>query len=41
VSDPNARYFGAHLQERDLVAGDGAHLGAIGFDDWLAQAAAA
>ena len=41
VSDPKARYFGAHLQERDLVAGDGAHLGAIRFDDWLAQAAAA
>jgi uncharacterized protein YbjT (DUF2867 family) len=41
VSDPKARYFGAHLHERDLVAGDGAHLGAIQFGDWLAQAAAA
>jgi uncharacterized protein YbjT (DUF2867 family) len=41
VSDPKARYFGAHLQERDLVAGDGAHLGAIRFGEWLAQAAAA
>lgn len=36
VSDPKARYFGAHLQQRDLVAGDGATLGAVRFDDWLA-----
>jgi hypothetical protein len=41
VADPDARYFGAHLQERSLVTGAGAHLGTIRFDDWLAQRAAA
>ena len=41
VADPGARYFDAHLQERSLVTGDGAHLGAIRFDDWLTQPAAA
>jgi uncharacterized protein YbjT (DUF2867 family) len=41
VADPDARYFGAHLQERSLVTGAGAHLGTIRFDDWLAQPAAA
>jgi uncharacterized protein YbjT (DUF2867 family) len=41
VTDPNARYFGAQLRERDLVAEDGARLGAIRFDDWLAPPAAA
>jgi uncharacterized protein YbjT (DUF2867 family) len=41
VTDPKARYFGAELQERTLLAGYGAHLGAIRFDDWLAQLAAA
>jgi uncharacterized protein YbjT (DUF2867 family) len=41
IADPDARYFDAHLQERSLVTGDGAHLGAIRFDDWLAQPAAA
>jgi uncharacterized protein YbjT (DUF2867 family) len=37
VTDPKARYFGALLQERTLVAGCGAHLGEIRFGDWLAQ----
>jgi uncharacterized protein YbjT (DUF2867 family) len=37
VTDPTARYFGAELDERALVAGDGAHLGEIRLNDWLAQ----
>jgi uncharacterized protein YbjT (DUF2867 family) len=39
VADPKARYFGARLQERTLVAGDGARLGEIRFGDWLARPA--
>lgn len=35
VADPHARYFGAELGERTLVADDGASLGGIRFDDWL------
>ena len=41
VADPKARYFGAELQQRTLVAGDGARLGKTRFEDWLAQAAVA
>ena len=41
VTDPNARYFGAELRERTLLAGYGARLGEIRFDNWLAQLAAA
>jgi uncharacterized protein YbjT (DUF2867 family) len=37
ISDPGARYFGAALGERSLVPGDGAHLAATTFDDWLSQ----
>jgi len=39
VADPEARYFGAVLEERSLVPDDPSHLGKIRFDDWLAQAA--
>jgi len=39
VADPDAPYFGAKLDDRSLVAGDAAHLGAIHFEDWLRQAA--
>ena len=39
VADPHARYFGAELQERTLVPGDGANLAETRFDDWLGQAA--
>jgi uncharacterized protein YbjT (DUF2867 family) len=41
VADPEALYFGARLAERTLVPGAGAHLGATGFDDWLARQSAA
>ncbi len=40
LSDPSARYFGAVVDERTLVPGDGAILGEIRFDDWLSQVAA-
>ena len=37
VADPEARYFGAVLDERSLVPDDADHLGEIRFNDWLAQ----
>jgi uncharacterized protein YbjT (DUF2867 family) len=39
VADPQARYFGAVLEERSLVPDDGAETGATRYDDWLAQQA--
>ena len=39
VADPQARYFGARLTERDLLPGDGAQLGPTRFDGWLSQQA--
>ena len=35
IADPHARYFGAALSERTLVAGDDAQLGETRFEDWL------
>jgi uncharacterized protein YbjT (DUF2867 family) len=35
VADPAARYFGAVLDERMLLPGPGAQLGAIPFSEWL------
>jgi uncharacterized protein YbjT (DUF2867 family) len=37
VADPEARYFGAKLGERTLVAGDGARLAETDLADWLAH----
>jgi uncharacterized protein YbjT (DUF2867 family) len=37
VVDPDARYYGARLDEKTLVADDDAQLGEIRFKDWLAQ----
>jgi uncharacterized protein YbjT (DUF2867 family) len=37
VADPQARYFGATLGERTLVAGDNARLGKTRFEDWLSR----
>ncbi|MNG00921.1 hypothetical protein D3C84_838790 [compost metagenome] len=37
VPDVNARYFGSVLDDQSLTAGKHARLGAIDFDDWLAQ----
>lgn len=39
VADPQARYFGAALDEGALVPAAGAGLGEIRFADWLAQSA--
>jgi uncharacterized protein YbjT (DUF2867 family) len=36
VSDPHARYFGTELQGGELTPGEGARIGATGFDAWLA-----
>jgi len=35
ISDPHALYFGTELDERSLLPGDGAQLGAVRFEDWL------
>ncbi|TYB49760.1 SDR family oxidoreductase [Actinomadura chibensis] len=35
VTDPHARYFGAELNEPDLVPVDGATLGQVKYADWL------
>jgi uncharacterized protein YbjT (DUF2867 family) len=40
ITDPAAGYFGIRVDERTLVPADGATLGTVRLDDWLAQAAA-
>lgn len=40
VADVHARYYGAELDDRSLTPGADARLGAIHYDDWLAQAIA-
>jgi len=37
IADPHARYFGTELSERSLVAGNGARLGKIHFEEWLSR----
>jgi hypothetical protein len=39
IADRHARYFGAELNERSLVAGNDAELGKMRFDDWLGRTA--
>jgi hypothetical protein len=41
VPDVHARYFGGVLSDRTLTPGAGARIGAIHFEDWLAQSARA
>jgi uncharacterized protein YbjT (DUF2867 family) len=41
IADPDARYFGAKVNERTLVPDDDARLGEIRFDDWLGRTAIA
>src|SRR3954451_7649900 len=36
ISDPHARYFGTELKAGELTPGDGARVGTINFDTWLA-----
>jgi uncharacterized protein YbjT (DUF2867 family)/nitrite reductase/ring-hydroxylating ferredoxin subunit len=40
IADPHARFFGAELNDRSLVAGEEAELGEIRFEQWLARTAA-
>ena len=40
IADPKARYYGALLQERTLVADDNAAIGATKFEDWLSNQSA-
>jgi nitrite reductase/ring-hydroxylating ferredoxin subunit len=37
VTDVGGRYFGSELQERTLVAGQGARLGEMRFEQWLSR----
>ena len=39
VTDINARYFGAKLDEQSLVPSGNSHLGATRFEDWLSASA--
>jgi uncharacterized protein YbjT (DUF2867 family)/nitrite reductase/ring-hydroxylating ferredoxin subunit len=39
IADPHARFFGAELNDRSLVAGDEAELGEIRFEQWLGRTA--
>ena len=36
IADPHARYFGAEISGGELTAGDGARIGSVDFDGWLA-----
>lgn len=38
VADPQAKYFGAHLEDRTLVSDNNPRLGKIGFEQWFATA---
>jgi uncharacterized protein YbjT (DUF2867 family) len=40
IADPEARYFGARLDERTLVPGDDARLAETHFEEWLDQSRA-
>jgi uncharacterized protein YbjT (DUF2867 family) len=37
VADPHVRYFGAELDDRSLVPGEGARIAPTRFEDWLAK----
>jgi uncharacterized protein YbjT (DUF2867 family) len=39
VADPQARYFGALLDDASLVPGAAAHLGSTHYESWMAQSA--
>jgi uncharacterized protein YbjT (DUF2867 family) len=38
IADPHARYFGTELDDRSLVPGDSARIGATRFEVWLGRA---
>ncbi len=37
IRDPQARYYGTHVDDRSLVPGDNAHRGTIRLEEWLRQ----
>jgi len=37
TADVHARYFGAELDDRSLIPGDGARIASTRFEDWLSQ----
>jgi hypothetical protein len=37
LTDPNATYFGAALDDQTLVPGANPRLGSIRYDDWLSR----
>ena len=37
IRDPQARYYGIHVDDRSLVPGDSPHLGTIRLEEWLRQ----
>jgi uncharacterized protein YbjT (DUF2867 family) len=39
IADPDARYYGARVDDGSLTPGKGPRLGAIRFDDWLKRTA--
>jgi hypothetical protein len=39
ITDVNARYFGAAVDDRSLVPGDDPRIGPTRFDDWLGRSA--
>lgn len=41
IADPGARYFGARLEDRSLIPGEGAQVGDITLQEYLADVAAA
>ncbi|NMF89008.1 SDR family oxidoreductase [Aromatoleum petrolei] len=40
IADVHARYFGSELDDRSLVAGDGARVGPTRFHNWLSRSSA-
>jgi uncharacterized protein YbjT (DUF2867 family) len=36
IGDPHARYYGTELRDGELTTGDGARIGSIDFETWLA-----
>lgn len=40
IADPDARYYGARLDDRSLVPGDDAWIGPTHFEDWLSRSIA-
>jgi hypothetical protein len=36
ISDPQARYYGTELRDGELTTGDGARIGKVDFETWVA-----